>query len=114
VGKRGGTVGTASIIMRECEKRGVSHRVDPAAVLTEDLLLLTTSWLMSSEATCFRATAQTSCRLVTRNIPVSTADFAYCEAPTPPSVAYLSIYRPPFYERPHLNRLSPLRCWQFR
>ena len=92
--------------------RRQSHQVDPTAVLTEDLLLLTTSWLNSREATCFRATSQTSCRLVLRNIPASTADFAYCEAATRPSLAYLS-WPVNLQERPHLNRFSPLRCWQF-
>ena len=93
-------------------RRRSRRQIDPAAVLTADLLLLTTSWLTSEEATCFRATSQTSCRLVIRNIPVSTADFAYCEAVTRPSLAYLG--RHDLQERPHLNRFSPQRCWQFR
>ena len=98
--------------MERLRRRRSKRQMDPAAVLTADLLLLTTSWLTSKEATCFRATSQTSCRLVIRNIPVSTADFAYCEAVTRPGVAYL--YSMHLQEPPHLNRFSPLRCWQFR
>ena len=95
------------------KSKDISHRVELTAVLTEDLLLLTTSWLKSSEATHFRATSRTSRRLVVRNIPVSTADFAYCEAVTRPGVNFLR-HGPSFEERPHLNHFSPLRCWQFR
>ena len=76
--------------------------------LDHDLLLLTTSWLTSRETTCLRATSQGSRQLVLRNIPLSTADIAYCEAVTRPEVKYCSVSL-----GPHFNRFSPLRCWQF-
>ena len=95
----------------EASRYDINRQVLLFCKLDEDLLLLTTSWLKSREATWLRSTSQRSCRLVIRNHPVSTADFAYFEAVTCPDVAYL---RRPLEEHEHFNRFSPLRSWQFR
>jgi len=101
----------------ESKDEAILSELDMKALLLRkldaDLFLLTTSWLTSSEATWLRSTSQTSCRLVVRNIPVSTADFAYCEAVALPDVAYVPVWWP-LEQHPHFNCFSPLRCWRFR
>ena len=74
--------------------------------LYADVLLLTTSWPTSRETTCLRSTSESACELVLRNIPVSTADSAYCEALTRPGGDYFTTAP---QERPHFNCFSPLR-----
>ena len=93
---------------RGARRREMASRftdLDPA------LLLLLTSWLWSAETSNLRAASRECLALFLRNVPAPTREVFYRESVVEPPGFRLDRPEEGAEEGPHVNSLSPARCW---